>query len=286
MYRLLKKRFGTGRVSLDIKFKFDKDILDICVVDGGVLFIAKDYSAIGFIDDSGNVDFEWMGNPEISKMKNGDRKISRFVGPAAIFADNQFVYILDDNGKYLRSIDFNQRYAESITGKSYIDYFEKFCKEDSRLYGVSLGRNRFYFSSSKANKCFGIQNGKMGASIGDGRPRFCSSMSPKGCSFNNPMGIAFNSGRIYISDNKNTCIRSYNMNTGAITVDKGCPPESRDESCLESPSKIVFKRNELFILDNGKVKFTNNEMHNSEETIAFDMDEKLNAYILEKSCEQ
>jgi hypothetical protein len=283
-YRFLKKAFGTHKVSLDIKFEFDKNIIDICFVNDGILFIAEDYPALGFLGLDGSLNKEWMGKADKSDFKNGDIQICRFKKPEAIFSDSKFIYILDDGGNYLRSLNYSNKYVETITGKNYISQFKKHYRKNSRLHGVSLGRGRFYFSSSEANKCFAIQNGKLAATIGDGRPRFCVSTSPRHASFNCPMGIGLSGGQIYISDSKNTCVRTMDLKSGAITVAMGCPPESKGERTLTSPSKIAIKKNQVFVLDENKIKVSNIEMHNSDTIIAFDIDQKLNAYILEKSC--
>jgi hypothetical protein len=281
-YRFLKKAFGTGKKSLDISFEFDKNIFDICLIDDGAIFIADDYPALGFIGFDGSFNPTWMGNPEDSRMRNGDASFSRFIQPSGIFKDDKFVYIFDDNGKCLRHINVGNKYIESLTGRNYEEQFRKYCKRGSRLHGIHLGGIAYIFASSKANKCFFLQGNKIVATIGDGKPRYCVSDYSRACSFHQPMGLSFLNGEILISDSKNKCIRSFNMNTGRVSLFMGNPSGIEGKNSLKLPKKIVVKKNQLFILDDNKIKFSGSEMHSSENIKTFDIDTKLNACVLEE----
>jgi len=290
-YKVIKKNIGKKNVSIFSTFETEKEIIDTTFHDKiGLMFIEKDNPSITLINLKGKVIENWMGKKEKSGCQNGSHDISTFTNPCSICHNGTMAYVLEDNGYLIRQFSLEYRYVESLTGKSYkADLHKQIFSQKAPIIKSSAGKNTLFFTNNMSNKCFYVKHGKLDHVIGDGKARFCISSDYKRSSLNRPSGIFAVGDNVYVSDTKSHCIRQIDKLNKSIKVAFGSPLETNDlKNTLMYPSKLVIKKNMVFMLDGNRVKVSGlnggsiSSVYESDNIESIEADSHRNLYVMER----
>jgi len=288
-YKIIKKHIGKEGTSVLCRFETEKEIIDSSLVESsGIIFIEKDNSSLSFISLNGKVTKEWLGKSNDARIQNGSQKIARFKSPCSICNNDIFAYIVEEEGEVIRKFGLKGKYLEIFSGKNYQEELKKQLPKSCTfpIIRSTAEKNKIIFTNNLSNRCFAVHNGNIEYVIGDGKKRFSVSSDYTRSSFNSPSGVFSVGGLIYIADTNNHCIRKVDHKNKAISIVSGTPLDTGH--FLNSPSKLVVKKNMIFVLDNDSIKVTSVNSNNlstvytSDKIDLFEADNHRNIYIMER----
>ena len=289
-YKVIKKNVGKKNASIFSTFETEKEIIDTSFhEETGIMFIERGNPSISLIDLKGKVTRNWLGENGDPRRQNGSQYIARLKNPCSICNNGVFGYIIEESGYVIRSFDLKNRHMESYSGKMYKEDLGKhlFNKKKPPVIKSTANENGIFFVNDIVNKVFCMSYGNLDRVIGDGKARYSVSSDYQRSSFNSPSGIFVDGADIYVSDTNNHCVRRIGDNSIRIVV--GSPLENDiSEQCLLNPSKLVIKRNMIFVLDGNKVKVTGvsarntSNVYESDTIDSLEADNRRNIYIMER----
>jgi len=291
-YKVIKKNIGKKNASIFSTFETEKEIIDTAFEgDIGLMFIEKDNPSISIINLKGELVENWLGKKDIVRYQNGSQTDARFTSPCSICHNGTTAYILEENASVIRMFGLKNRYIEGFSGEQYkIDLKKQTVKRKVLpIIKSAAYKGTVFFTNNVSNKCFCVSHGNLSYVIGDGKARFSISSEYKRSSFNRPTGIFLSGNKLYISDTNNHCIRQIDPSSNSIRIVFGNPLETNNlKHKLQNPSKLVIKRNMLFVLDGNSVKVTGlassniSAVYESDKINSIEADEYRNIYIVER----
>lgn len=289
-YKVIKKTVGKGGSTIVSNFQTNNEILDTSLYkDSGIFIIEKGNPSITLMEFNGKIIKNWIGKDDDSRIQNGSVKMARLKNPCSICHNNKTAYIIEDQGKIVRTLDLSNRYFQSYTGDKYIEDLENHINNKKSSYYIksSVTKTGVAFVSGATSKIFYLSYGNLENVLGDGKSRFSVSNNYKLSSFNKPSGICVIGNKTYVSDTNNHCIRL--IDNKGIYIVCGNPSGYREtDESVKFPAKLIIKRNVMFILDDNKIKTTNltsnniSTIYKSGIIDSFEADEQRNIYIFER----
>jgi len=286
IYSLIKQKFGTSKLDPVFNIDLNYKIVDLChVPDLGYIFVCEGVHALGYVDDNGSLVFPWAGNIENRGCQEGYKEYARFNMPSSLSYCKELgvCYVIDNNGRGVRSVDVRDGYVSAISNKNRKKDFKRIL--DGAFISTSSTndtRGKVYWTISDLNKVFSIEDSEVYSLAGSGHSSFSVSNRLDKCSFNKPQGIKYTDGAIYVCDSGNKCIRR--IKNGSVKIIAGSPDE---KSLLGFPTRLKIKNNIGYLVDKDEIKYFSfgnssiGTVYKSKKIIDIEISEKKDLYILE-----
>ena len=291
-YKIVKKIVGKKSASIFSTFETEKEIIDTAFDENiGIMFIERDNPSISLVDLKGELIENWIGKKGDCRYQNGSQQIARFASPCSICLSKTKAYVLEEDGFVIRTFGLKSKYVENFSGNKYKADLKKYVssKKKPSIFKSAAVQNKMFFTNDISNKLFCVSGGNLSYVVGDGKARYSVSSEYTRSSFNRPSGIFCVGGVVYISDTRNHCIRQVDKKKKSVNIVSGSPVELDDSDyLLKSPSKLVIRKNMVFILDDNSIKVTSlgsnniSVIYESDTIDSLEADGHRNVYIVER----
>jgi len=289
MYSLIKKKFGTSKFDNICNIETDLAINDVVYMGkSDYLLTLPVHHCIAWLSNN-KLTLPWLGELNQVGDKNGDQDSALMNAPLRIGAGSAFCYVVEDNGKTLRTLDVANRYVSGFFGNVSKKKMHSLCGHLTSFSGsIDVVGKDVYVAYGPLNRVLRFNGSDVFEFIGSGKGGYSVASKMEYSSLSNPTGISCDKGNIYISDTGNHCIRRFSDNI--LTVVAGHPLKAGDvggnKALLNSPGKIRIRNDVGYFIDGNKIKsFSSSGIltaYESDKIVSFDIDYEKNLLIVEK----